>query len=140
MNIKYLQEVIIPQRNSEIEAGLNAGTRQPIYVVMDLNEQICSGHNDYSVTTNRKGLEQKFGYIDLAVECEDRVFKLSDKRMKEPDAVTRFYSDSLIAFFLTRKAAKEYMEYQSHNLSKHAYIYVFYTGYGNIEMDNLFAN
>jgi len=101
MNLNYLIDTIIPQREKEIEEGKNAGTRQPIYVVLDLQEHAISGHTDYSLITNHKGKRLEHGYI-----------------------------------FLTRKAAEEYMEYQRHNL-RDAYIYTFYSGYRNLEMDSL---
>ena len=57
--------------------------------------------------------------------------------MEYPMEVTEFFTDVLIAFFLTRKGADDYLEYQKHNLTNEAYIYTFYSGYANREMDNI---
>lgn len=139
MDLNYLVNEILPQRKREIEAGKNAATRQPIYVVLSLNERICEGHNGFDMTLNLKGVDAEFGYIDMDKEAEDRVFSTSDKRMKNPQEVTRYYTDSFVAFFLTRKGAEDYLKYQKHNMHK-PYVYVFYTGYSNREMDALFKN
>lgn len=138
MNIKYLEEEITPQREQEIKEGKNACTRQPIYIVLDLQENIVEGYSNYTPSTNYKGIDWQYGYVDNALDCEDRVFRLSDKKMKKPVEITRFFTDRIIAFFLTSKAAHEYLEYQSHNL-KNPYVYVFYSGYANRQMDNLLA-
>ena len=139
MDLNYLVNEILPQRKREIEAGKNASTRQPIYVVLSLNEQICSGHNEFGMNTNMKGIDPEFGYIDMDKNAEDRVFSTSDKRMKNPQEVTRYYTDTIVAFFLTRKGAEDYLKYQKHNMHN-GYIYVFYSGYGNREMDALLKN
>lgn len=139
MNIDYLKDVVLPQRAKEIKKGKNLGTRQPIYVVLDLDEQYISGHNEYSLISNNKGIHQEFGFIDLDLDCEERVFKKSNYKMKKPDEVTRVFVDRFVAFFLTSEAAHSYLKYQSHNL-KNAYVYVFYSGYGNQQMDLLLNN
>lgn len=139
MNINYLVSEIIPQREREIKEGENLSTRQPIYVVLDLQENIIEGHSNYTASTNYKGVDWQYGYLDDALDCEDRVFRLSDKRMKKPVDVTRFFTDRIIAFFLTSKAAHDYLKYQSHNLSN-PYVYVFYSGYANRQMDELLGN
>lgn len=59
--------------------------------------------------------------------------------MKKPVEVTKFYTDRIISFHLTSKSAHDYLKYQKHNLHN-AYVYVFYSGYGNIEMDCLLKN
>jgi hypothetical protein len=140
MDINYLVNEVLPQRKKEIEEGKNASTRQPVYVVLDLDMQVCSGHNDFSITSNLKEKEQEFGYIDNSLDCECREFKESPRSMRQPQEVTRFWTDRFIAFFFTSKAAHEYLEYQSHNLSSEAYVYVAYSGYRNLEMDNLLKN
>lgn len=145
MDIEFLTQHILPQRKKEIEAGENAATRQPLYVVLDLTVHYVSGHvadGDFSGLndTNLKEEDAENGYFDMAKEAEDRVFSTSGKRMKEPYEVTRFYTDAFVAFFLTREGAKDYLKYQSHNLTKKAYIYTFYTGYSNRQMDALFKN
>lgn len=139
MNLQYLQNVIIPKREQEIEEGKNLSTRQPIYVVLDLRENYCSGHSDYLSITNYKDKDFEYGYIDTALECEEREFRESDEGMIHPEEVTRFWTDSIVAFFLTSEAAHDYLRYQGHNLSD-AYVYVFYSGYRNNEMDMLFEN
>ncbi len=139
MDLDYLQKEILPQRKLEIEKGENASTRQPIYVVLSLSDHYCTGHNEFPMTTNLRGMDSEFGYIDMGKESEDRVFSTSDKRMKNPEQVTRYYKDSFVAFFLTKKAANEYLKYQKHNLYK-GYVYVFYSGYGNKQMDALLKN
>lgn len=136
MNLDYLKNVIIPQREKEIAEGKNSGTQQPIYVVLDLDWFPVSTHSDYSVTPNNMGKPCEYGYVDLYEDAECREFKISEEGMKKPDEITKIYFDRIIAFFLTSKAAHEYIEYQSHNL-KNPYVYVFYSGYRNIEMDNL---
>jgi len=139
MNIAYLETEIIPKREQEIKEGKNLATRQPIYVVLDLQENYCSGHSDYTNSTNHKGKGWECGYIDSALESELREFKKSDKRMKRPEKITRFFTDRIIAFFLTSEAANDYLKYQSHNLTD-AYVYVFYSGYANRQMDTLLEN
>ncbi len=139
MNLNYLINSILPQRLKEIEEGKNRGTANPIYVVMNISIGICLGWNEYTMTTNIAGIEPKNGYVDMAKDDEDRKFKLSDKGMKNPEQVTKYYIDRPVAFFLTSKAAHEYLEYQSHNLHKKAYVYVFHAGYKNVEMENLFS-
>ena len=134
MNFEYLKNEIIPLREKEIEEGKNICTRQPIYVVLDLQENYVSGHSDYSPSTNYKGLPFEFGYIDEQLEGELRTFKKSDKQMKKPSEITKFYTDRIVAFFLTSKNAHDYLKYQSHNL-ENPYVYVFYSGYANKEMD-----
>jgi hypothetical protein len=136
MNLDYLQKQIIPLRKKEIEKGKNLATRQPIYVVLDLQEHFVSGHSDYSSYTNNRGKVFTYGYIDESLDSECRQFKVSEKRMKSPSEVTRFYTDRIVAFFLTSKGAHDYLKYQKHNLSN-AYVYVFYSGYANKEMDAL---
>lgn len=143
MNIPYLQQEIIPQRAKEIKAGQNAGTRQPIYVVMDLNFSFISGHDDEEWISdfllNYKRKSAEFGYIDTSKEIEDRTF-LETACSDACEKVTKIYTDKIIAFFLTRKGAEEYLEYQKHNLTEAAYIYTFYSGYANREMDRLLDN
>lgn len=139
MDIQYLKEEIIPLRKKEIEAGYNMSTRQPIYVVLELQENIMSKHSKYSPSVNYKGLNPEFGYLDGALDSEEQEFKKSKKNMKSAFKVTRFYTDRIIAFFFTSKGANDYLEYQSHNLTN-AYVYVFYSGYGNREMDRILQN
>lgn len=139
MDIDYLTSEILPQRNLEIKQGKNLSTRQPIYVVLNLVEQLFSGHNEYSMSTNCKGVEPETGYIDMAKDPEERLFKETDARMKQPEEVTRFYTDRFVAFFLTSKAAHDYLKYQKHNLNQ-GYVYVFYSGYANQQMDKLLTN
>jgi hypothetical protein len=139
MDLNYLVEEVLTQRKKEIEQGKNLSTRQPIYVVLDLQENYTSGHTDYSLTTNYKDVQHEHGYLDDSLESEAKVFKKSVKGMRKPEEVTRFYTDRIIAFFLTSKAAHEYLQYQKHNLSN-GYVYVFYSGYGNYQMDMLLKN
>lgn len=136
MDLDYLQNTLLPKRESEIKEGKNLCTRQPIYVVLDLQENYVSGHSDYSNSTNYKGKSFEFGYVDNALDAEDKIFKKSEKRMKQPIEITRFWTDRIISFFLTSEGAHDYLEYQKHNL-KDPYVYVFYSGYGNREMDSL---
>jgi hypothetical protein len=137
MNLKYLTTTLLPQREKEINEGSNLGTSNPIYVVFDLREHIVSGHSDYSSYTNMKDLDFEYGFIDEGLDDEEREFKLSDENMVNPIEVTRFYTDMFIAFFLTSKSAHEYLNYQSHNLNN-PYVYVFHSGYRNLEMEMLF--
>jgi hypothetical protein len=140
MNIEYLTKEILPVREQEIKDGKNAGTRQPIYVVLDLVTHYCEGHTDYlGHTTNEKGKNKEFGYIDLALDTEGREFvRVGEpiEGMLKPEKVTKFYTDRVVAFFLTSKAAHEYLQYQKHNLP-YGYVYVFYSGYRNAQMDML---
>ena len=139
MDLTYLQNEIIPKREQEIKEGKNLATKQPIYVVLNLQENYCSGHSDYSNSTNYKDKGWDFGYIDTNLDDECQEFKKYKGKMKRPEAVTRFYTDRIIAFFLTSEAAHDYLKYQNHNLYK-TYVYVFYSGYGNKEMDKLLCN
>lgn len=139
MNLDYLKNTIIPLREKEIEQGKNLSTRQPIYVVLDLQENLVSGHSDYSPLTNMLDIDTKHGYIDTSLESEDIEFNESKKGMQSPRKVTRFYTDRIVAFFLTSQGAHDYLSYQKHNLSR-GYVHVFYSGYGNLEMDQLLQN
>lgn len=136
MNTRFLQDVIIPQRDKEMGNGEHGGTNQPIYVVLDLWERFCTGHSDIPMDFNYKGEKEEYGYIDMALEDDDRKFHYTDEEMEEPEAVTRFFVDEVVAFFFTKKAANEYMGYQSHNLSN-PYLYIFHSGKQNHEMDML---
>ena len=139
MDLNYLQNEIIPKREQEIKEGKNLATRQPIYVVLDLQENFCSGHSDYELSTNYRGRRCAKGYIDTSLDGEERVFCETDEGMEEPEEVTKFFADRIIAFFLTSEAANDYLKYQRHNLSD-AYVYVFYSGYANHQMDKLLRN
>lgn len=136
MNLEYLEKEILPQRRLEFETGENLGTAHPIYVVLESITAIVSGHSDYSPPTDIQNYPMEHGYIDLSLDPEDREFSLVSDGMVEPDSITRFRVDRPAAFFLTHKAAKEYVQYQAHNLTE-PYVYVFNTGYRNIQMDNL---
>ena len=140
MNIEYLKSVIIPQREKEIKEGKNLGTRNPIYVVLEAKEHFINDHdNEFSLPYSESGKYPEFGYVDMAVEPEDREFKLEQTNMTSPKPVTRFWTDQVTAFFLTRKAADEYLQYQAHNLNN-AFVFVYYIGYGNVELETLFGN
>lgn len=136
MNLNYLENIIIPQRNKEINDGKNLLTSNPIYVVLEPVEHLIDGHhNSFTLPETLSGKEQEYGYIDLSL-YDDREFKTDDTGMKEPSEVIRFWTDRFVAFFLTRKGAEDYLEYQSHNLLD-AYVYVFNAGYRNVEMNNI---
>lgn len=139
MNPKKIKE-IEEQRRKEYAEHRNMSMEHPTYLVLDPYERWASGHyHDYGLTST---LSDKFsdeeGYIDLAEECEDREFFEYDDCMQDSEEVTRFYVDRLVAIFLTRKGAEDYLKYQSHNMSERAYIYGFGTGYSNWELKELF--
>ncbi len=138
MNLEYLKNEIIPIREREIKEGKNLATAYPIYVVLSLRENACEGHSEFiNSSTNRKGKEPKFGYIDMGIEeAEDRKFKKKKKKMSDPVAVTLFWTDSFEGFFFTSEAAYEYKKYQAHNM-KDPYVYVFTSGYRNLQMNKL---
>jgi hypothetical protein len=144
MNYNYLKKVLIPQRELEIKNGDNLATRQPIYVVLDLQENIISRNTDsseyheFTVHCNLKDIPSEYGYYDQAEDEPE--FSTYSYEMKDPVAVTRFFTDTYVAFFLTSKGAHDYLKYQAHNLSKRAYVYVFSSGYRNNEMDMLLDN
>jgi len=141
MNLEFLTKEILPQRKKEINQGKNLGTRQPIYFVYDLQEHIVDGHNDFTSMTNKRGIDWEFGYIDMALDSDQREWKKQEfKNMKEPIAVSRFYTDVFKGIFFTSKAAHQYLKDQKHNMSKRAYVYVEYSGYGNNQMDKLLEN
>ncbi len=135
MNIKYLNDYIIPQREEEVNLGYNFATNNPIYIVFDLIERITSEHSDYDLTCNYADKPMTFGYIDTALD--EPVFSESNFEMESPEEVTKFYTDRVVSIFLTYKSAREYLEYQKHNM-ENPYIYCFNAGYRNIEADNLF--
>jgi hypothetical protein len=139
MDLNYLQNVLLPKREAEIKEGKNLCTKQPIYVVLDLQQNIVSGHSEYSSSTNYKGKPFEFGYVDNYLDAEDKRFEESKDGMRRPSEITRFWTDTIVAFFLTSEAAHDYLMYQRHNL-KNPYVYVFYSGYGNHEMDALLCN
>jgi 3',5'-cyclic AMP phosphodiesterase CpdA len=139
MNLNYLVKEILPVRKKEIEDGKNIGTRQPIYVVLDLQENIIDGHIHYSPSVNYKGKDWKHGYADRALDSEDMVFSESPSGMENPKEFTKFYTDRVIAFFFTSEAAHSYIKHQAHNLQQ-PYVYVFNSGYANYQMDMLLNN
>ena len=139
IDINYLEHIIIPQREREIIEGKNAMTRQPIYVVLDLVENLIEGHSDINPITNYKGLPMTRGYADQSLDSEDMKFFEKEDFMIDPKEYTKFYTDRIVSFFLTSEAAHNYLSYQSHNLSN-AYVYVFYSGYRNHQMDQLLQN
>lgn len=139
MDLNYLQTEILPKREQEIKDGKNLSTKQPIYIVLDMQENYISGHSDFTPSVNYRGLDWEYGYIDESLDHEYRKFKLSDEHMIEPVKVTKFFTDRIIAFFLTSEAAHDYLKYQEHNLSN-GYVYVFYSGYANKQMNKLFYN
>jgi hypothetical protein len=140
MNLNFLVESILPQRKKEFAEEKNLSTRHPMYVVLDLADHYCEGHSDFiSHSTNYAGKDKEWGYIDMNKDAEDREFNLYPDGMTYPVKVTQFFTDRVIAFFLTSQSAHDYLQYQKHNLSD-PYVYVFHTGYRNWEMDNLFEN
>lgn len=135
MDLNYLQNVILPKREKEISEGKNLATRQPIYVVYQLEEKACEGHSEFlGSNTNHKGKEPKHGYIQR--DYGEPEFKESDEGMERPQAVTIFWIDRAVAFFFTSEEAHAYLDYQGHNLDE-GYVFVHYTGYANREMDAL---
>ena len=140
MNLKYLKKEIIPQRQKEIKEGKNAATAQPIYVVLCLYYHYISGHDEEGWLSgellNNMYKRHEIGYVDVSLNAEDRIFSESDDGMAIPEKVTKIYVDDIKAFFFTRKAAEDYLCYQSHNLNE-PYIYTFHSGYRNYEMDML---
>ena len=135
MDLNYLQKVIIPKREKEICEGKNLATRQPIYVVYQLEEKACEGHSEFlGSDTNHKGKSPKTGYITR--NGGEPEFNKSDEGMNNPIEVTVFWIDRAVAFFFTSEEAHEYLEYQGHNLTD-GYVFVHYSGYGNREMDAL---
>lgn len=135
MNKEFLDKLLVT-RAQEIKEGKNLSTAQPIYVVLDLQENIVSGHSDYSPSVNMKGHSFDHGYVDVSLSGDDIEFNDSDEDMTCPEEVTRFYTDRFVAFFLTSSGAQDYLKYQKHNLTM-PYVYVFYSGYGNREMNEL---
>ena len=138
MNLDFLKNEIIPQREKEIEEWKNAWTRHPIYVVYNVIESYTTLDNEYS------NLEDLTLYW---YEPEDWYFKWEEEWWDSEDfewiedydnaTCTKFFRDVFTAIFFTRKWAEEYMKYQSHNLSDKAYIYTHYSWYANQEMDRL---
>lgn len=138
MDLNYLSEKLLPQRAKEIKQGKNLGNRNVIYVVLGLQEHCIGGHEqEYGINTNLKGKNAECGYYDSSKDEPE--FSFSDKRMKTPKEVTRFYTDYMVAFFLTSKEAHAYLKYQSHNI-RQGYVYATSAGYANREMNNLLKN
>lgn len=138
MNLKYLHEVLIPKREKEIKEGKNHGSRFPIYVVMDRRELYCSGHSDIGITPNPVDKNTVYGYIDRSLDADEIEFETDYDGMKEPEEITEIYYDYPTAFFLTSKEAHDYLKYQSHNLHRDAYVYIYDFGYRNYEANMLF--
>lgn len=139
MNLEFLKDEIIPQRDKEIEEWEPTWwTRNPIYIIYDITTIVTTIDNEYS------NLEDcnLFWY-----EPENWEYKADDEYIEEYEwenndngDCTRFYLDRFVAMFFTRKAAEEYLKYQKHNLSGRAYIYVHNVWYSNREMDGLLDN
>jgi len=137
MNERYLKELLVT-REQEIKDGKNAATAQPIYVVLDLQEKCAFTHDEINSDTNRVGKEPIQGWVDSDYDDEPEFTTSEDEmeKMKSPQEVTSFWIDSIVAFFITREGAEDYLKYQKHNLTE-PYIYVFHTGYANFQMNNL---
>lgn len=141
MNIQYFKKHILPTREKEIEKGLNAATKNPIYFVYDLEERIVSGHTEFPLCCNLKEKDSEFGFLDMDEEPENRVFYPNievNNKFLNLRPVTRFWIDKYKGIFLTREGADNYLRLQKHNLSDEAYIYVHSPGYRNAEMEKLF--
>ncbi len=141
MDIKYLQEKIIPQREKEIEEWKNASTRQPIYIVYNVVESCTTFDSHYSNLEDLTLHQYKpehwyFKWEKEGWDSEDYEW-VEDYENAE---ISKFFRDVFTAIFFTRKWAEEYMKYQSHNLSDKAYIYTHCSGYANHEMDSLLNN
>lgn len=145
INLDYLKNEIIPQREKEIQ-GKNGFTRQPIYIVYDVVESVTTRDDEYSNLENcnlhwYKSKSWRFVSYDEdwnIIEADEDWFDSEDCEFVEWDwDISVFYIDIFIAIFLTRKWAEEYLKYQSHNLTDKAYIYTHYSWYANQEMNNL---
>jgi len=123
-------------RQQEIRDEKNMGTADPVYLVMSLRECIAWAHVEGVDNTNLKGKPSEYGYIDMALDGEDRSFELTDSGMEQPEPVTRYWLDQIKSFHLTWDGAERYMEYQSHNLHD-PYIYVDNIGYANYELSRI---
>lgn len=134
MDLKYLKEQLAV-REQEIKDGKNLATSNPVYVVLDLIKQISYGHDGYiSCVTNHHGKDPEYGYIDRG--SDEPEFCQNNIGMDDYEEVTRFWTDKVVAFFITSKAAYDYLKYQAHNMND-PYVYVFHSGYGNKQMDKL---
>lgn len=141
MDLNYLVNVVLPARKLEFIEGNHNSVRHPIHVVMDLTMHVTQEHSNYLKNyTNLKEKPIEFGYIDDGLDSENQEFKKDPYGMIDPLEITRFWTDTPVAFFLTNYAAHRYLEYQKHNLSPEAYVYTFDTGYRNDQMDQLFKN
>lgn len=144
-DLSYLVNEVLPQRYKEINEGKNDATRHPIYVVLDLRECAVEGHITHiTPITNYKEKPLEIGYVERAQrgnddddEIDNDTFYTTDEGMLKPEEVTRFWVDSIVAFFLTKKDAEDYLKYQAHNLNE-PYIYTFCMGYSNWHLDKLF--
>lgn len=134
MNLEYIKNYIIPQREKEIKEWKNAGTRDPIYIIYDLEKHYIEAETDeyWLETTNLKWKKPK--YWKIVGEDEKEFIEIEDE---DVDTI-EFYTDRLVAIFFTRKSAEDYLIYQKHNLSSEAYIYVQYPWYSNQEANMLF--
>jgi hypothetical protein len=150
MNIEFLESEIIPQREKEIANGKDAWwTKDPIYVVYDLTEHVTTYDSEYSFCCTLSEKENEHGrYVcydedgGIINEWEEWYESEYSEFIEDYDnpEITRFFCDRFVAVFFTRKAAEEYMQYQSHNLSDNAFIYVHNVWYSNYEMDNLLTS
>lgn len=128
--IDFLKEIKAERKKEE------TATRTPVYIVYDLVERFIAGHNDdYELTPNLRRKQKEFGYL-VGEDSEDFEFAY-ERDTEEDEEFTRYWTDRFVAMFFTRKAAKEYMQYQKHNLSD-PYIYEEYPGYHNRQMDKFF--
>ncbi len=137
MDLEYLKQEIIPQREQEIKLGDNQGTAYPIYMVYIPEENYIEGEAVYSLPISSSGRRPEVGYIlEDDFGGGEFIEGLPDDDDEEHKILTRFWVDRYKAVFLTRKAAQEYLQYQSHNL-REAFIYVEYAGYDNRQMEKL---
>lgn len=139
MDLKYLEEYILPVREKEIKDGKHLYTRNPIYVVYDLHTLYVSGHSEITICPNNISKHSRHGYFDDALEYEDMEFSTSLDGMENPWEVTELYYSKFVAVFLTSEAAHDFLEYQKHNYPN-GYVYVECAGGNNKQMNRLLEN
>lgn len=113
------------KRKEEYNNELNQGTDCPVYYVYDLVENYLEGDVEVYVSNNR---HKTSVYIDRDyVDPDDEDISEGFRQ----NGYTIFYTDKLVAMFLTREDAIDYLKYQKHNMSEYAYYYIDTVGYGN---------
>jgi hypothetical protein len=135
-------KALLLKRQEEIEEG---GSNNPLFIVFDEEYVFVSGH--YESLGNLGFFVGEFGFLSMKkVGCnpsEEKIASFFEEEYggdvhtsaEKPEPTTKIVKQKAVAYFLTLQGALEYLNYQSHNLSKHARVVEANFGINNHEME-----